>query len=185
MSVLTFPTGTYHFNDHPLFDFQLNRVVMWNHGDPAEIQARGGEITDFPSWERGLKGAFRPGGSPGGLGGRRRISSDGGSSSWRRTPRSVMLLMTGPGRSSIHTLPTCLRSKAAPSTGRRCPMRTAFCPAGGSCPQIPPRAQSCSMAATTPCWRSSPTPCCTWPRAAIRCWLLRAPARGRPCGNPA
>ena len=37
-------------------------------------------------------------------------------------------------------------------------MRTAFCPAGGSCPQIPPRAQSCSMAATTPCWRSSPTP---------------------------
>lgn len=55
MSVLTFPTGTYHFNDHPLFDFQLNRVVMWNHGDPAEIQARGGEITDFPSWERVLK----------------------------------------------------------------------------------------------------------------------------------
>ena len=55
MSVLTFPTGTYHFNDHPLFDFQLNRVVMWNHGDPAEVQARGGEITDFPSWERVLK----------------------------------------------------------------------------------------------------------------------------------
>ena len=55
MSALTFPTGTYHFNDHPLFDFQLNRVVMWNHGDPAEVQARGGEITDFPSWERALK----------------------------------------------------------------------------------------------------------------------------------
>ena len=55
MSALTFPTGTYHFNDHPLFDFQLNRVVMWNHGDPAEVQARGGEITDFPSWERVLK----------------------------------------------------------------------------------------------------------------------------------
>ena len=70
MSALTFPTGTYHFNDHPLFDFQLNRVVMWNHGDPAEVQARGEEITDFPSWERALK--------EGGLGGRRRISSDGG-----------------------------------------------------------------------------------------------------------
>ena len=55
MSALTFPTGTYHFNDHPLFDFQLNRVVMWNHGNPAEIQARGEEITDFPSWERVLK----------------------------------------------------------------------------------------------------------------------------------
>ncbi len=55
MSALTFPTGTYHFNNHPLFDFQLNRVVMWNHGDPAEVQARGGEITDFPSWERVLK----------------------------------------------------------------------------------------------------------------------------------
>lgn len=48
MSALTFPTGTYHFNDHPLFDFQLNRVVMWNHGDPAEVQARGEEITTFP-----------------------------------------------------------------------------------------------------------------------------------------
>ena len=55
MSALTFPTGTYHFNDHPLFDFQLNRVVMWNHGDPVEVQARGEEITDFPSWERVLK----------------------------------------------------------------------------------------------------------------------------------
>ena len=55
MSALTFPTGTYHFNDHPLFDFQLNRVVMWNHGDPAEVQARGGEIPAFPSWERALK----------------------------------------------------------------------------------------------------------------------------------
>ena len=55
MSVITFPEGSYHFNDHPLFDFQLNRVVMWNHGDPAEVQARGGEITDFPSWERVLK----------------------------------------------------------------------------------------------------------------------------------
>ena len=55
MSVITFPEGSYHFNDHPLFDFQLNRVVMWNRGDPAEVQARGGEITDFPSWERVLK----------------------------------------------------------------------------------------------------------------------------------
>ena len=55
MSVLTFPRGTYHFNDHPLFDFQLNpggHVEPWRS---AEVQARGGEITDFPSWERVLK----------------------------------------------------------------------------------------------------------------------------------
>ena len=48
MSVLTFPTGTYHFNDHPLFDFQLNRVVMWIHGDPAEIRPGAGRLRTFP-----------------------------------------------------------------------------------------------------------------------------------------
>ena len=65
MSVLTFPTGTYHFNDHPLFDFQLNRVVMWNHGDPAEVQARGGEITDFPSRVSPNGGVLHGAGPPG------------------------------------------------------------------------------------------------------------------------
>ena len=64
MSVITFPEGTYHFNDHPLFDFQLNRVVMWNHGDPAEVQARGGRHTDFPSLERGLKEHSPPAACP-------------------------------------------------------------------------------------------------------------------------
>lgn len=47
-----FLSGSYQFNNSPLYNFQLNRVVLWNHGDPAEVAARGKEITDFASWER-------------------------------------------------------------------------------------------------------------------------------------
>lgn len=50
-----FLSGSYQFNNSPLYNFQLNRVVLWNHGDPAEVAARGKEITDFASWERVLK----------------------------------------------------------------------------------------------------------------------------------
>ena len=50
-----FLIGSYQFNNSPLYNFQLNRVVLWNHGDPAEVAARGKEITDFASWERVLK----------------------------------------------------------------------------------------------------------------------------------
>lgn len=50
-----FLSGSYQFNNSPLYNFQLNRVVLWNHGDLAEVAARGKEITDFASWERVLK----------------------------------------------------------------------------------------------------------------------------------
>ena len=30
--------GTWQFHPLPLFDFQLNRLVMWNHGDPEQIK---------------------------------------------------------------------------------------------------------------------------------------------------
>lgn len=51
----TFLLGTYRFNDNPLYNFQLNRVVLWNHGDPEQVAERGRKITDFASWERVLK----------------------------------------------------------------------------------------------------------------------------------
>ena len=184
MSVLTFPTGTYHFNDHPLFDFQLNRVVMWNHGDPAEIQARGGEITDFPSWERVLKE----------LSAQAEAREDWAAAAGYLRMAEFFMAPDTPecyaaydrARKIFYTHFTYLfAEQGGPIHREEVPYADGVLPAGGSCPQIPPRAQSCSMAATTPCWRSLPTHFCTWHKAAIQCWPLRVPARGRPCGNPA
>ena len=42
--------GTWQIHPLPLFDFQLNRLVMWNHGDPEQIKQNAGQITDFKSW---------------------------------------------------------------------------------------------------------------------------------------
>ena len=47
--------GTWQFHPLPLFDFQLNRLVMWNHGDPEQIKQNAGQITDFKSWAQVLK----------------------------------------------------------------------------------------------------------------------------------
>ena len=47
--------GTWQFHPLPLFDFQLNRLVMWNHGDPQQIKQNAGQITDFKSWAQVLK----------------------------------------------------------------------------------------------------------------------------------
>ena len=49
------PVGTYHLSENPLFDFQLNRVIQWNHGNLDEIRSRSREIVDFSTWERVLK----------------------------------------------------------------------------------------------------------------------------------
>ncbi len=45
-----FKKGTYKFNEDANFNFQLNRVVMWGNGDPAEIESVSKEITDSSSW---------------------------------------------------------------------------------------------------------------------------------------
>ena len=47
--------GTWQLHPLPLFDFQLNRLVMWNHGDPEQIKKNAGRITDFKSWAQVLK----------------------------------------------------------------------------------------------------------------------------------
>ena len=49
-----FRKGTYRFLEDSNFNFQLNRVVMWGNGDPAEIEAVANEITDSASWVRAL-----------------------------------------------------------------------------------------------------------------------------------
>lgn len=36
-----FLSGSYQFNNSPLYNFQLNRVVLWNHGDLAEVAGQG------------------------------------------------------------------------------------------------------------------------------------------------
>ncbi len=45
-----FKKGTYRFNHDANFNFQLNRVVMWGGGDPAEIESVADTITDSGSW---------------------------------------------------------------------------------------------------------------------------------------
>ena len=39
-----FKKGVYKLNEQSNFDFQLNRVVMWDGGDPEEIKAVGPDI---------------------------------------------------------------------------------------------------------------------------------------------
>ena len=45
-----FRRGTYFFHPDANFNFQLNRVVMWNGGDAADIQRAAGKIHDSESW---------------------------------------------------------------------------------------------------------------------------------------
>ncbi|MBQ9155888.1 MAG: alpha/beta hydrolase [Eubacterium sp.] len=49
-----FKKGTYQFNKEPNFDFQLNRLVMWGHGDPKEIARVSGKISDSRTWVKAL-----------------------------------------------------------------------------------------------------------------------------------
>jgi len=49
-----FKKGSYNFNDEPNFNFQLNRLVMWENGDPEEIQSVSKNIVDSESWVKTL-----------------------------------------------------------------------------------------------------------------------------------
>ena len=42
------------FNEDANYNFQLNRVVMWGHGDPEEILTVSKSIRDSESWVRAL-----------------------------------------------------------------------------------------------------------------------------------
>jgi len=47
----SFRTGTYHLNDEPNFNYQLNRTIMWSGGDVDELRHAGPKIKDSSSWE--------------------------------------------------------------------------------------------------------------------------------------
>lgn len=49
-----FKKGIYHLNEQSNFDFQLNRVVMWDGGDLEEIKAIGPKIKTSEDWKREL-----------------------------------------------------------------------------------------------------------------------------------
>ncbi len=49
-----FKKGVYHLNGQSNFDFQLNRVIMWDGGDLEEIKAVGPNIKTSEDWKREL-----------------------------------------------------------------------------------------------------------------------------------
>ena len=49
-----FKKGVYKLNEQRNFDFQLNRVVMWDGGDLEEIKAAGPKIKTSEDWKREL-----------------------------------------------------------------------------------------------------------------------------------
>lgn len=51
---IQFKKGVYHLNDQSNFDFQLNRIVMWDGGDLQEIQEVGPGIKTSEDWKREL-----------------------------------------------------------------------------------------------------------------------------------
>lgn len=63
-----FLSGSYQFNNSPLYNFQLNRVVLWNHGDLAEVAARGKEDHRFCILGASVKGVILSGRTAEGLG---------------------------------------------------------------------------------------------------------------------
>ena len=51
---IEFKKGVYHLNEQSNFDFQLNRVVMWDGGDLEEIKKIGPGIVASEDWKREL-----------------------------------------------------------------------------------------------------------------------------------
>lgn len=49
-----FKKGVYKLNEQSNFDFQLNRLVMWDGGDLEEVKAVGGKIKTSDDWKREL-----------------------------------------------------------------------------------------------------------------------------------
>ena len=49
-----FKTGIYNFNTQSNFNFQLNRLVMWDGGDVEEVKKVGPNIKTSEDWKREL-----------------------------------------------------------------------------------------------------------------------------------
>ena len=155
-----------------------------NHGDPAEVQARGGEITDFPSWERVLKE----------LSAQAEARADWAAAAGYLRMAEFFMVPDTPEchavydrarRSSIHTSPICLRRRVVPSIGRRCPMRAAFLPCWRVLPDGASKGTILFHGGNDSLLEEFTDALLYLAQAAIQCWPLRVPARERPCGNPA
>lgn len=48
---IEFKRGVYHLNEQSNFDFQLNRIVMWDGGDLEEIKKIGPKIESSEDWK--------------------------------------------------------------------------------------------------------------------------------------
>lgn len=53
---LDFKQGMYNINPEPNFNFQLNRVIMWDSGDLKDVMETAQKITDNTSWKREMIG---------------------------------------------------------------------------------------------------------------------------------
>jgi len=51
---ITFAKGLYNLNNQPNFNYQLNRVVMWNDGNLEDINKIASKISDSTSWKKEL-----------------------------------------------------------------------------------------------------------------------------------
>lgn len=49
---IDFAKGIYQFSEQPNFNFQLNRVLMWNEGSLEDIKAIAGKIRDSATWKK-------------------------------------------------------------------------------------------------------------------------------------
>ncbi|GAA0179012.1 alpha/beta fold hydrolase [Clostridium sediminicola] len=53
---ITFAKGLHNLNEQPNFNFQLNRVVMWNEGDLEDVMKIADKIKDSATWKKELIG---------------------------------------------------------------------------------------------------------------------------------
>ena len=51
---IVLPAGMYHLNDNAAINFQLNRLINMDMGDPDKVRKVGGQIKDMKSWKKVL-----------------------------------------------------------------------------------------------------------------------------------
>lgn len=54
MKKIIFKRGIYNLNQEPNFDFQLNRIIMWNGGRIEDIEPIASRITNSQTWKKEL-----------------------------------------------------------------------------------------------------------------------------------
>ncbi|MBU5592683.1 alpha/beta fold hydrolase [Clostridium sp. MSJ-4] len=53
---ITFEKGLYSLNEEPNFNFQLNRIIMWNEGNLEDLKEISHRIKDSATWKKELIG---------------------------------------------------------------------------------------------------------------------------------